>query len=83
MSGWLAPTETERILSERQFARVQAAVKKLSDEIDDEMYEAIASGKIGFDGSTPRVRYLQWCREQGPRWMAESLQRAQRGETAG
>ena len=57
---WEASTPVGRILRERQFARVQASVEKL----DDEIYEAAVNGR------DKRVKYLEWCREPVPRWMA-------------
>ena len=55
------------MLLERHIARVRASLERL----DDEIYEAAVSGQEA------RVRYLEWCREQVPRWTAESAQRAQ------
>lgn len=69
MSG-LAPTSTDVIFRERQFTRVQVSVERL----DDEIYEA--ASMLGLD--SPRVRYLEWVREQVPRWMAEAEERATR-----
>lgn len=67
MNG-LAPTATDLIFRERQFRRVQGSVERL----DDEIYEAAVNGR------EKRVRYLEWVREQVPRWLAEGEERGRR-----
>jgi hypothetical protein len=59
-------TSANQILLERQVARFQASVEKL----DDEIYEAASNGL------DKRTKYLEWVREQVPRWMAEAEERA-------
>jgi hypothetical protein len=65
---WEAFTPLGRIFRERQFARVQVSVERL----DDEIYEAASSGNMN------RARYLEGCRGQVPRWMAEADERTTR-----
>ena len=68
----LAPSSTDLIFRERQFARVQASVERL----DDEIYEAAVNGR------DKRVKYLEWVKGQVPRWMAEAEERARRRAAA-
>jgi hypothetical protein len=61
-------TSVTQVLLERHLGRVSASVEKL----DDKIYEAAVNGL------DDRVRYLEWCRGQVPRWMAEAEERATR-----
>lgn len=63
-----ASTLTERVLRERQIARITASVERL----DDEIYKAAVNGNAA------RARYLEWVREQVPRWLAEGEERGRR-----
>ena len=62
----------DRLMLERHIGRVRASLERL----DDEIYEAAVSGQEA------RVRYLEWCREQVPRWVAEGEQRSRRERRA-
>lgn len=63
-AGYGRRTRVEQILMERQLSRVAASVERL----DDEAYEAASTQ--GLD--SPRVRYLEFVREQIPRWLGEA-----------
>lgn len=60
------------ILAQRHMERVTASVERL----DDEIYEAAVNGNV------KRARYLEWCKEQVPRWLAEGEERERRRRAA-
>lgn len=61
-----------QILRARQIRRVTASIERL----DDEIYEAAVNGREA------RTRYLEYVREQFPRWLAESEERSRQRRVA-